>query len=511
MALTDAEWSAAAADIFARQIAGTITQSQAATELATATANWPTRTLSNADLSARIVDLIASINNPLSAVKLSAGAPGTSFGDPGELALDYVNGAIYGPKATSGTVWPLQTSLKGPQGEAGPQGAAGPQGVQGPTGPVGAAGPQGAAGAVGAKGDTGAEGPQGPAGQTGAQGPIGAQGERGLQGEIGPQGLKGDTGDSGPVGATGPQGPTGEIGPQGPTGATGATGTKGDRGEAFNVDATGPIAGRAAYDAQGDGFSYFATDEGLLYFRQGAAGVWSEGIAFGKGETGDTGPAGPTGAAGATGAAGPEGLSAYQVALAAGFSGSLSAWLASLVGAQGLQGATGAKGDTGAQGVQGPQGVQGVQGPTGDTGPAGATGPAGSDATVVRASGAELRALADDTKVLTPKAVADAAALVTLTDASTIAVDLAAGVNFVVTLAGNRTLGAPTNAKPGMTGTIHVKQDATGSRTLAYASAWMPFGSTPSLTTTANAVDLLTFIVETSGKVRFSLAKGGAA
>ena len=129
----------------------------------------------------------------------------------------------------------------------------------------------------------------------------------------------------------------------------------------------------------------------------------------------------------------------------------------------------------------------------------------------VKASGAELRTATNDDKFLTPKSVADAAVLVALTDASTITVDLATGTNFVVTLGGNRTLGAPSSAKPGMSGTILIKQDATGSRTLAYNTAWKPFGSTPALSTAANAVDLLTWIVENSGKVRFTLAKGGAA
>ena len=128
-----------------------------------------------------------------------------------------------------------------------------------------------------------------------------------------------------------------------------------------------------------------------------------------------------------------------------------------------------------------------------------------------KASGAELRTATDDAKFLTPKSVADAAALVALVDAATIAVDLAAGMNFTVTLAGNRTLGAPSGVKPGMSGTILIKQDATGSRTLAYNTAWKPFGSTPALSTAASAVDLLTWIVEDTGKVRFTLAKGGAA
>lgn len=130
----------------------------------------------------------------------------------------------------------------------------------------------------------------------------------------------------------------------------------------------------------------------------------------------------------------------------------------------------------------------------------------------VKASGAELSALADDAKFLTPKAVADAAAPIALVDAPTITVDLAAGSNFVVTLAGNRTLGAPTGAKPGATGTILIKQPSTGGpRTLAYAAAWAPFGPTPGLSTTAGAVDLLSFVVEAPNKIRFTLAKGGAA
>lgn len=110
----------------------------------------------------------------------------------------------------------------------------------------------------------------------------------------------------------------------------------------------------------------------------------------------------------------------------------------------------------------------------------------------VKTTGAALRAAANDTDFVTPKSVADAAALVALTDAATIAVDLAAGTNFTVTLAGNRTLGAPSGAKPGMSGTILIKQEATGSRTLAYNTAWKPFGSTPALSTAASAVDLLT-------------------
>lgn len=59
------------------------------------------------------------------------------------------------------------------------------------------------------------------------------------------------------------------------------------------------------------------------------------------------GPAGAPGADGADGAPGADGASAYDVAVAEGFVGDETAWLASLVGADGADGATGATGATG--------------------------------------------------------------------------------------------------------------------------------------------------------------------
>lgn len=81
---------------------------------------------------------------------------------------------------------------------------------------------------------------------------------------------------------------------------------------------------------------------------------------------------------------------------------------------------------------------------------------------------------------------------VTLTDAATIAVDLAAGFDFAVTLGANRTLGNATNVQVGQRGRIRVVQDATGSRTLSFASNYEFRSQTaPTLTTTANAEDIL--------------------
>lgn len=99
-------------------------------------------------------------------------------------------------------------------------------------------------------------------------------------------------------------------------------------------------------------------------------------------------------------------------------------------------------------------------------------------------------------------------AVAVLTDAATIAVDLSLGNNFSVTLAGNRTLGAPTNVVPGQSGIIVLTQDGTGSRTLAYNTFWkFVGGSVPSLTTAAGAVDSFAYYIESATRATCSLMK----
>lgn len=83
----------------------------------------------------------------------------------------------------------------------------------------------------------------------------------------------------------------------------------------------------------------------------------------------------------------------------------------------------------------------------------------------------------------------------TLTDATTISWDASVNQVTSVTLTDNRTLGAPTNLVDGGTYILIVKQDATGSRTLAYNAVFkFPGGTAPTLSTDANAVDILTFV-----------------
>jgi len=91
---------------------------------------------------------------------------------------------------------------------------------------------------------------------------------------------------------------------------------------------------------------------------------------------------------------------------------------------------------------------------------------------------------------------------VALTDAATVAVDLSLSNNYSLTLGGSRTLGAPTNQTAGQSGVIVITQDGTGSRTLAYNTVWkFPGGTAPTLTTTASAVDVIAFYVESATRI----------
>jgi len=85
--------------------------------------------------------------------------------------------------------------------------------------------------------------------------------------------------------------------------------------------------------------------------------------------------------------------------------------------------------------------------------------------------------------------------LVSLTDATNISWDLSQGSTAQVTLGGGRTLSAPTNQIAGGTYTLIIKQDATGSRTLAFNSIYkFPGATDPIVSVTANAIDIVGFI-----------------
>lgn len=119
-----------------------------------------------------------------------------------------------------------------------------------------------------------------------------------------------------------------------------------------------------------------------------------------------------------------------------------------------------------------------------------------------------------DTHGVTPKSLFEAAAEQTLADGATITPDLDLGINFKVTLGGNRTLANPTNAKSGQSGLITVTQDGTGSRTLSYGSNWrFPGGSASGgvLSTGAGDVDVISYFVRADGTIIATMARDFAA
>lgn len=85
----------------------------------------------------------------------------------------------------------------------------------------------------------------------------------------------------------------------------------------------------------------------------------------------------------------------------------------------------------------------------------------------------------------------------TLTDGATITwATSGAPINHAkVTLGGNRTL-AITGAVAGASGVLVVTQDATGSRTITLPAGSKAPGGAPALTTTANAIDVLSWVYD---------------
>lgn len=243
----------------------------------------------------------------------------------------------------------------------------------------------------------------------------------GLKGDTGADGLKGDKGDKGDVGETGAQGLKGDKGDKGDDGLSayqiavingyqgsqtewlaslvGATGLKGDKGDAgkdFQIVKTFPSIAEMNGEGFSDGdFTMIASDvndpdDGKLYVWNGTGFAYIADLSGSQGIKGDTGK---TGDKGDKGDIGDKGLSAYQVAVNAGFSGGVNQWLESLVGAKGD------KGDTGATGVQGLKGDKGDVGATGAQGPKGDKGDKGNDAVINIISQANYDALADKSGV----------------------------------------------------------------------------------------------------------------
>lgn len=127
---------------------------------------------------------------------------------------------------------------------------------------------------------------------------------------------------------------------------------------------------------------------------------------------------------------------------------------------------------------------------------------AGSEATVdipggstIFASAAEIRTGTEASKAIAPDQLVESAEFQTLADAGTTPWDMAAGFNAKWTLGGNRTLDTPTNPKEGLTYSLLVIQDATGTRTVTWPASfdWGSAGA-PTLSTAAAKKDLVTLL-----------------
>lgn len=134
------------------------------------------------------------------------------------------------------------------------------------------------------------------------------------------------------------------------------------------------------------------------------------------------------------------------------------------------------------------------------------TPPSASDTVagiVELATAADLRSATPD-KVVGADVALSAMDWVALTDAATIAVDHAGGVNRKVTLGGNRAFGAPSNAKVGWPLNIWIVQDGTGSRVPTWATEYdfRDYG-TPTLSTGAGQADLVCFVCLAADKFAF--------
>lgn len=133
----------------------------------------------------------------------------------------------------------------------------------------------------------------------------------------------------------------------------------------------------------------------------------------------------------------------------------------------------------------------------------------GSSAYLAATTAAEYRANTPNRVITTDQAWA-AAVPVPLTSVSgTVAVDLALGLNFTLAMTNDPwTLASPINAKPGQSGFIEIRQDATGNRILNFGAGWKFAGGVdPILSTGPNVLDVLNYEILSDGTAFATLGK----
>ena len=205
-------------------------------------------------------------------------------------------------------------------------------------------------------------GQDGADGEDGANGMDGADGADGLSAyEVwlahGNEGTEEDFFES----LTGPEGQQGPAGQDGADGANGIDGTNGTDG-ADGADGLSAYEIWLAAGNTGNEADFLAS----LVGQDGADGAnGADGADGADGVNGLDGLNGADGADGLNGSDGADGLSAFEIWLAAGNTGNEADFLASLIGAPGEQGQAGAQGPEGPQGPQGDAGADGADGAAG--------------------------------------------------------------------------------------------------------------------------------------------------
>lgn len=218
----------------------------------------------------------------------------------------------------------------------------------------------------------GLTGPQGPTGATGPKGDTGAKGDTGNLGPVivpsidtngvmsftiqetaiapNPVSVRGPQGPQGVQGAQGAQGATGSQGVQGVQGSQGIQGEKGDDGadgRSFTVLSLYAtlLALQTAHPtgSAGDAYAVGTAASNVIYIWDTVGSAWlsigaMQGVKGEKGDQGIQGVQGEQGIQGVQGVAGTDGESAYEAAVAGGFSGTESAFDAALAEMPGLAG-----------------------------------------------------------------------------------------------------------------------------------------------------------------------------
>jgi len=92
--------------------------------------------------------------------------------------------------------------------------------------------------------------------------------------------------------------------------------------------------------------------------------------------------------------------------------------------------------------------------------------------------------------------------ITTLSSASTVTPNFADSNNFTLTLGQSLTLANPSNCTAGQSGSIFLVQNSSGNKTITFGSYWdFAGGSAPTISTAANAVDRLDYIVRSSSSI----------